>query len=75
LNDMFQDLLTFLNECVPLSITSMASSNDWSVHFPFFLFGGTLLTIWHGYLVHDASCGATFSWFKVVWSIITLRHL
>jgi hypothetical protein len=35
---MFQNLLAFLNERVPLSIASMASSNDWSIHFPFFFF-------------------------------------
>ncbi len=38
LNGMFQNLLAFLNERVPLSIASMASSNDWSIHFPFFFF-------------------------------------
>ncbi len=61
LSSTFQDLLTFFNECVPFSIASMASSNDWSTHFPLFHSSGTLLTTWHGCLVYDASCGCTFS--------------
>jgi hypothetical protein len=54
LGGMFQDLLAFFNECVPFSIASMVSSNVWFVHFPFFLIGGVLLTIWHGHLVCQA---------------------
>ncbi len=44
LSGMFQNLLNFFNEFVPLSIASMASSNDRSIHFPLFIIGGTLLT-------------------------------
>jgi hypothetical protein len=75
LGGMFQDLLTVLNECVPFSTASMASSNVWFVHFPFFLIGWTLLTTWHGYLVFNVGYGGTFSLSKVTWSITTLHCL
>jgi hypothetical protein len=67
--------LAFFKECVPFSTTSMASSNVWFVHFPFFIIGGTLLTTWHGYLVSNAGYGGTFSLSKATWFITTLHHL
>jgi hypothetical protein len=42
---MFQCLLGFLNDIVLLSITSMASSNAWSLHLPLMSIGLDLLTI------------------------------
>jgi len=66
LNGMFQNLLAFFNERVPLSITSMASSNDCLSISPFFFSSGTLLITWHGCLVCDARCVGTLSWSKVV---------
>ncbi len=38
---MSHDLFTFLKECVPLSTTSIATSNISSVHMPLMVFGGT----------------------------------
>jgi hypothetical protein len=49
LSGMFQDLLAFLNECVPFSIASMVASNVWSIHFPLYFVSGTLLFTWHGW--------------------------
>jgi hypothetical protein len=72
LSGMFQDLLAFLNECVPFSIASMVASNVWSIHFSFYFASGTLLITWHGYLLFDASYGGTFSLSKAVWFITTL---
>jgi hypothetical protein len=42
---MFECLLAFLNEVVPFSITSMASSNASLVHLPLVIRGFHLLTL------------------------------
>jgi hypothetical protein len=74
LNGMFQDLLAFLNECVPFNCPHGCFQ---CLIYPFtslFCYG-TLLTIWHGCLLFDASYGGTFSLSKVAWSITTLHCL
>jgi hypothetical protein len=75
LSGMFQNLLAFFNECVPLSIASMVVSNVWSIHFPLYFVSGALLTIWHGCLLSNASYGGIFSLSKVAWSITTFCRL
>ncbi len=75
LSGMFQDLFTFLNECLPLSIASMVATNVWSIHFPLNFVSGTLLITWHGCLLFDVSYGGTFSLSKAAWSITTLHQL
>jgi len=51
---MFHDLLAFLMECVPFSITSIASSSTSFVHIPLLIFGST----WFNYGVDLLLCGS-----------------
>jgi len=59
---MFKCLLAFLNEVIPFSNASMASSNAWVFHLPLVLIGLDLFTFCC-FIVgsYDPKDGATFS--------------
>jgi hypothetical protein len=58
---MFQCLLAFLNEVVPFSIASVASSNTSLVHLPPVIRGLHLLTILYFLIGSCPKNGGTFS--------------
>jgi hypothetical protein len=65
---MFQCLLAFLNEVVPLSIASMASSNASLVHLPLVIRGLHLLTFYNFLVGSCSKDGGTFSLLWLGWS-------
>jgi hypothetical protein len=58
---MFQCLLAFLNEVVPFSIASMASSNASLVYLPLVIKGSHLLTFLYFLASSCLQDGGTFS--------------
>ncbi len=58
---MFHDLLTFFRECVPHSITSIATFNVSSVHMPILVFGNIRFTCGADILFCGLEVGGRFS--------------
>ncbi len=58
---MFDDLLAFIMEYVPLSITSIASYNASSVHIPLLVFGGIQFNCGVDFLLCGSRVGGRFS--------------
>jgi hypothetical protein len=58
---MFYDLLAFLRECAPLSITSISTSNVSFVHMPLLVFEGTQFSCGADLLLYGSRTKGRFS--------------